>query len=274
VTAYHYYVPRPPLSAFVEVLWSCEGDTPTQTTERRLPDGSMEVVITLCDDLIRIYDRRRPDRVYKYHGGVISGAQAEFTLIDTTVHAGAVGVHFKPGGAAPFLPAPAGALHDAVIPLDVLWGAAATDLREQMLEAKTVENKFHILEQFLLARLAPTPAAYPAVAFALAAFHDVSRRAPIAAVVEQIGLSQTRFIQVFRDTVGLTPKQFCRIQRFQQVLRLLDSGGPVRWVDLALACGYCDQAHFIHEFRAFTGLTPSAYLIVRGPQRNHIALPR
>src|SRR3984893_9100332 len=86
----------------------------------------------------------------------------------------------------------------------------------------------------------------------------------IAAVADRIGLSARRFIDVFRKEVGLTPKLFCRVRRFQKVLRLVQRGRPVAWADVALDCGYYDQAHFIHDFRAFSGLTPTAYLQVWG----------
>ena len=72
--------------------------------------------------------------------------------------------------------------------------------------------------------------------------------------------------------MGLTPKLFCRVHRFQRVLATIERDGDIDWPDVALACGYYDQAHFIHDFRAFSGINPTAYVRVRGPQRNHIPL--
>jgi AraC-like DNA-binding protein len=271
---HHHALPRPPLSAFVEIFWLYEADTPSPPTkERRLPDGSMELVINLRDDLIRAYDRYHHDQCYSYHGGIISGAHSQFALIDTTNQASMVGIHFKPGGASPFLPLPAAELHNQILSLDMLWGIETLDLREQLLTAQTPAQRFHILEQFLLSRLAPSHATHPAISFALKEFLHPSHSPTIAAVTEQIGISQTRFIQLFRETVGLTPKQFCRIFRFQQMLRALESSTPIKWTDLALSCGYFDQAHFIHDFQAFSGMTPGTYLSLRGEHRNHIALP-
>ena len=91
-------------------------------------------------------------------------------------------------------------------------------------------------------------------------------------MTERIGLSPRRFIQVFREEVGLTPKLFCRIRRFQEVLGLIGRGQHVEWAEVALACGYFDQAHFIHDFRAFSGLNPKAYLAHRGEHLNHVPL--
>jgi AraC-like DNA-binding protein len=85
--------------------------------------------------------------------------------------------------------------------------------------------------------------------------------------------AEPHFGQLFRDEVGLTPKLFCRIQRLRQVLYLLVGKEHVDWMDVALTCGYFDQAHFIHDFRTFAGCTPTAYLEQRGFHPCHVVLP-
>ncbi len=215
----HRVVPHAPLSAFVALLWSYEGDTPSQAKERRLPDGAMGLVINLRDDLTRVYDRRQPDQFQSYRGSVISGAHSVFTILDSTGPAHMLGVEFKPGGALPFLGLPSAELHNQVISLETIWGASAQRLRDDLLAAATPARRFALLEEALLARLRPERVAHPAVGYALAALQSAPQQPSMAAVTERIGLSQTRFIQVFREAVGLTPKQYCRVRRFQHVLR-------------------------------------------------------
>jgi AraC-like DNA-binding protein len=153
----------------------------------------------------------------------------------------------------------------------ILCGARSEfALREQLQTIDTPGGRFQILEQFLLARLARSRTIHPVVTFALKAFEDGPSPPTISSVTGQIGLSQTRFIQLFREAVGLTPKQFCRILRFQHVLCSVEKSTPHTWTDLALTCGYYDQAHFIHDFQAFSGLTPGAYLAQRSHHRNHV----
>ena len=212
-----------------------------------------------------------PDASQGLNGPVIAGAHSEPFLIDTVDQAALLGVHFKPGGAFPFLGLPAGELHNTHVSLETLWKRKAVELRDRLLEAKTDQARFRVLEQFLTARIVRSPARHPAVAFALREFKAVPHARAIAAVADHAGLSHRQFIEVFRDKVGLTPKQFCRIQRFQKALR--DIGrGHTRWLDVALACGYYDQAHFIHEFQFFSGLSPTAYLCQKGEHLNHIPL--
>jgi AraC-like DNA-binding protein len=71
----------------------------------------------------------------------------------------------------------------------------------------------------------------------------------------------------------MTPKLFCRVQRFRDLVVRIQHEKAVDWVDLALSFGYTDQSHFIHEFREFSGLRPSDYLSLRTDQAGHVRIP-
>jgi len=200
------------------------------------------------------------------------GAHSEFFVIDTAQQHSVAGVHFKPGGAFPFLDPPASELHNTLVSLEDLWGRLARHLRERLLEAPTPQARFRILEQTLLARAAERLQRHPAVAFALHEFHGLPHTRTIADVTGQIGLSAKRFIDLFSGEVGLTPKLFCRVRRFQRVLRRIGAGRPVEWAAVAADCGYFDQSHFIHDFRAFSGINPSTYIAQRTEHLNHVPL--
>jgi transcriptional regulator GlxA family with amidase domain len=185
-------------------------------------------------------------------------------------------VVFRPGGSFPFLGLPAGELQDTNASLSELWGRqAASDLREHLLAARSPEAKFKILESTFLKRInAPLEPTHPAVSFAVDNFRRRPTR-PISSVTDQIGLSDRRFIQLFSQQVGLTPKLFCRVQRFQQVLRNITraaANSGIDWPQIALTCGYFDQAHFIHDFRAFSGINPTTYVANKTQFQNHVAL--
>lgn len=269
---YRTYIPRPPLSDFVKLFWFYEGYDPPHEMERILPTGTTELIINLRDDTLKVYDPCDTERFRSFGRSVICGAHSDFFVIDTACQAATMGVHFGPGGAFPFLTLPAGELRDTHVSLETLWGAAATDLRDLLLEAETLEKRFDILEQTLLDQATRPLTLHPAVVFALKEFQRIPHTRAISEVTDQIGLSQRRFIQAFRDEVGLTPKLFCRIRRFQEVLRRIEVGDQVEWANVAHSCGYFDQAHFIHDFRAFSGLNPTAYNARRGEHLNHVPL--
>lgn len=269
---YRTYIPRPPLNQFVHLLWLYEGYTQTHAKERVLPTGEMQMVIGLCSPESRIYDREDCSRYETYAGPLLSGAHSQYQVIGTAAQAFVIGVHFRPGGAFPFLRRPAGELRDRTVALEDLWGRAALDLRDRLLEAADHAARFEILERALLDELAGGFDRHGAVGFGLRRFMARPHLTTIAAVSEQIGLSPKRFIQVFRDETGFTPKLFCRIRRFQQALAHMEGRGRVEWARVALEAGYFDQAHFIHDFRAFSGINPSTYLVQQTPHRNHVPL--
>jgi len=267
--AFRAYTPPAPLSDFVEKFWLCEGDAPPHAAERRLPTGTAQLVISLGEEPLRV---SRTSRYESYRGAAISGPHSVPFLIHTASQASLLGVAFRPGGVFPFFGLPAGEIQDAHVSLDALWGGAAEHLRERLLAAATPEARFLILEHALLARLVPVAQRHPAVAFALREFRAAPHTRPVAHMAEHVGLSQRRFIQVFREEVGLTPKLFCRVRRFQRALRRIGPRQSIAWARLASDCGYFDQSHLIRDFRAFSGLTPTAYLARRSEHQNHVPL--
>ena len=269
---FHHWVPGPPLSEFVELLWLYEGYTQPHEKERLLPDGTMELVINLHEDRARIYDPRDSSQFRTLRGSLLAGPHSQFFVIDTAGQYSVIGAHFRPGGGFPFFDLPAGELHNTLVSLEDLWGGRAGELRERLLAAPIPAVKFHVLEQALLARAAHRLERHRAVSFALGEFRQRPNARAIADVTDQIGLSAKRFIQVFNDQVGLTPKLFCRVRRFQRAIHSLRRGQPVAWAAVAADCGYFDQAHFIHDFRAFSGINPTAYLTHCTEHLNHVPM--
>ncbi|HEV1996462.1 MAG TPA: helix-turn-helix domain-containing protein, partial [Candidatus Acidoferrum sp.] len=113
---------------------------------------------------------------------------------------------------------------------------------------------------------------HPAVAFALGEFQAAPQGQKIVEVTGRTGFSARRFIDLFEKEVGLTPKLFCRVQRFQRVLHMIQTCCSIDWAEIALSCGYYDQAHFIHDFRTFSGINPSTYVAARTPHLNHVPI--
>jgi AraC-like DNA-binding protein len=265
------YRPLPPLADFVDQLWLSQGTAPAHQMERLLPDSTVELVINLHQDRIHLYDRDDYRHCGTAPGCIVSGPRTQYFVIDTQDQMATMGVHFRPGGAFPFFRAPAIELADQSVALDALWGRAAAEMRERLLAAPTQEGKFRVLEACLLEQLAKPLARHPAVAFGIQQLRGYGPRS-VAEVVDKTGFSQRRFIQLFGEQVGLTPKVFGRVSRFQRVIQIARGAGEVNWTALALDCGYYDQAHFIHDFQSFAGITPSVYLESRTEHLNHVPM--
>ncbi|MGH9882743.1 MAG: DUF6597 domain-containing transcriptional factor, partial [Pyrinomonadaceae bacterium] len=106
---YLTYIPGPPLNEFVDYFWLFDGGH-TPRKERIVPSGTIELVINLRDDEIRIHDREQSDQLKRFSGAVLSGTYSSVFVIDAMQHESMLGLHFKPGGSFPFLGAQASEL--------------------------------------------------------------------------------------------------------------------------------------------------------------------
>jgi AraC-like DNA-binding protein len=268
---YLRHTPGPPLAHMVDYLWSLR-DVPAHTMERIVPSGTLELVVNLHDDELRVYsDDGMACR--RFAGAVVSGAYRKCFTIDTREHASIVGVHFKPGGAFPVLGVPPGILADHHVELDALWPRFAGELREQLCAAATPAARFAVLERALLGRLAHRRTGHATVAFALDQLGrpDVT----VGEVAARLQLSRRRLIEVFTAEIGMTPKRMSRVLRFQRVLARARHDGRADWARLAIACGYFDQSHLVNEVRELTGMSPVQLLGASAHVKdNHVAVPR
>lgn len=251
--------PRAPLCDFVENLWVYNGFESPRLKERIFPTGTFELVFNLRDDELRIYRGAQSAKRERFSGALISGPYAGFFMTDTAEEASVMGVRFKPGGIFPFLGYPADEMAGRHIDLDAIWGRAAARIRERLCETASPVRRLRILERWLLSRLFNPPEHHGAVSLALATTSP-PRAQMTRELAREAGLSEKRFIDVFRLEVGLNPKVFNRIQRFQRVLVQVHRTLAPDWAQLALTCGYFDQSHLIRDFLSFSGFSPTDYV--------------
>lgn len=260
--------PAPPLDAAVSAVWYFRSAPRPFGFERVLPKGRAQLVVNLREDRTRTYDER--GGCIEAPGAVVSGLGPRFEIIDTDEQEHVVGAVFRPGGTTGFFRDSAYAMRGRDVPLEALWGVAGTALlREALLEAATPQAALDVMEH-ALRQARHGRGTHPAVAFALARFGRQPEVARVGAVTSAIGMSAKRFTERFKAEVGLTPKQYCRLLRFQRAVSAAHADAAPDWRDVALACGYFDQAHFIHDFRAFSGLTPGGYRSGRTAFPNHV----
>jgi AraC-like DNA-binding protein len=261
------YIPQTPLSMFVEYFWYVQGYNPTHSRELTFPDGSVEVVIDLGDDTIRLFNREGSELIFG--SSIVCGPHSEYFVIDTANESRVIGIHFKPGGIHPFLKDSLDKILNTHLSLDILWGSRAGEIRDELLASSLPEVMFRVLERRLLSLAFRPLEQHPAVEYAL----NELRRSQVAKIIEHIGMSHRRFNQMFKEEVGMAPKQLSRIYRFQEAMRLIGNGGNIAWADIAMACGYYDQAHFIKDFQSFSGINPSNYHSISGRHHNHATFP-
>jgi AraC-like DNA-binding protein len=240
-----------------------------------MPTGLMHLVFRLDGPAVRIFKDAADTTGAQLGHALAGGARAGFYAKDVAGTGPAVGMQLLPGAAQALLGLPADELAGRHVRLDDIWGSSAALMREQLLAAPTPEGKLRTFEALLLRRLAGASAhaMNPAIRRALGQL-DAGMR--VEEAVARSGYSHRQFIRLFSQAVGLPPKLYGRVQRFQKALRLMQavqSGTLPSLALVALEAGYSDQPHFNREFREFSGVTPEQYRLARPVAANHVAVP-
>lgn len=262
-------VPRGELARHVDHLWASRREALPHRLEWLLPSGCADLVIPLHDDALL----RAPDGiVQRLRGGVFQGASDAPLLRGTGGAADVVGLHFRPGGAAALLGGAAIEAGGASIALADFPGDW-TGLRERLLAEPSPPRRLRLLERYLEpAAAAAAQRDDPLLDAVLRTLHADPARARIEALRALTGLGPTRFIERFHARVGMTPKRYARVLRFNRALVLLAGAPAPALAEIALATGHADQAHFANEFRRFAGLPPSRYAASAPAWPRHLPL--
>ena len=264
---------NPALRPFVQSLWTAGPNRSSGadgiTRERVLPTGEMHLVFRLTDHPVRLFETTDDLTGHAIGHAIVAGVRTAFYMRDATEPVHSVGAQLHPSASALLFGVPAEELAGRHTPLDDLWGAAAAEARER-LQVKSPERQLEIFESMLATRLSQMRPLHPAVRHALGRF---AANASVHEVVREVGWSHRRFIELFRGAMGLTPKLYTRLLRFQRTIRRMTTDPESSWVDVALESGYSDQPHFNREFREFAGITPGEYRALTPPHTHHVPVP-
>ena len=253
-------VPRPPLDGLIDDLYYLEGASPY--TRLTLPPMPGALLIVNLGAPFRIRGGTDIETAEYADGCVISMPTRAFEF-GYPLQTRSVGVHVKAWGLAPFLGMPAAELCDRPVTIEQLWGRPATaELRDRLATADGPHEMLTLLEEELMRRLCD-PAGLGLVRHTSRVIAATSGAVAIDDLRVSAGVSSTHLTQRFKELIGVTPKRLARTYRFATTVLSINPAGPIDWADLASRAGYFDQAHFGHEFREFTGLTPTRYLEVR-----------
>jgi AraC-like DNA-binding protein len=240
--------PHPALTAHVRNLagWYERADGPVRRSE--LP-GARIVLVVSFGPAMDINGRR-----YTSFTGGLHHTPA-LTEHDGLGHG--IQAYLSPLGACRLLGMPMGELAGEVVELEDLIGAEAAELAEQLAETPDWPRRFDIFERAIAARVLAAPPVSTELDWAWHQLLRTGGAAPIGELASELGWSRRRLATTFREQIGMTPKTLGRILRFERAVERLRAGADL--ADLALDCGYYDQAHFNRDFREFAGATPTAF---------------
>ncbi|MFL6142898.1 MAG: helix-turn-helix domain-containing protein [Labedaea sp.] len=192
-------------------------------------------------------------------GSFVAGLTDTHGVVDQSGPIECFDLKLTPLGAYTLLGVPMGELANQVVDLrDLLPGVGA--LTERLANTPGWADRVRLLDAYLTDRAERGPRPAPELTFALRRLTETHGRCGVGALAGAVGWSRRHLVSRFRQQVGLAPKTLARVLRFEQLLRRLPAGGAGRFTELALACGYYDQAHMNRDFREFAGTTPTGYL--------------
>ena len=243
---------------------------------RGLPSPFLTLIVTLDEPLVMLAhpDPRQPPGDF---GALLGGLHSAPALIAHDGAQSGIQVALRPLGAWALLGLPAGELAETDVPADAVLGVACTELRARAVAAAGWPERFAILDEILLrlmTHVRPGPGVAPEVGWAWRELLASGGTLRITDLAAGTGWSGRHLTSRFRTEIGLTPKAAARVIRFDRARHLLTrqaataaADGGYRLADLAVACGYFDQAHLAREFRSLAGCPPSQWLTEEVSQR-------
>ncbi len=236
--AYAEFAPPAALRPYVSCVWHLHTGE-TAADKRILPDG--------CVDLLFVRSGNAPGRL------LWVGAMRRAEVVRLDPFALHVGVRFRPGAATAFLGRPASELTDQNLDPSEIWHHTSA-LEDRFALLTSCASVQQALVQTLLERLPQAPALDASIVRWAGRMLDTP---PDVSVTKPALIGDRQQRRRFTAAVGIAPKHFARVARMQWLLRMATPHAP--WSELALAAGYYDQAHLIHDFASLTGTSPGAY---------------
>ena len=276
-----FHQPGVPLSDFVESITCFSDYAPRHTRERLIPDGAATLIVDLGETPKRLFRGDHAPEHVAFRRAWISGMQLKPIVIEAAPFSALLVIRFQPGGAYPFLGHDLSALTNDVLAFDTVVGAAAESLRDRVLEPASGAAKVAAAEIWLRERLAGAMI-HPAIAHIARRLQQPGAR--IGDLVEETGFTSRHILALFRRWIGVTPKQYARVARFQYLLQALAHNAPVDnnlegqplrrpdWAAVAADLCFSDQSHLSHEFAAFAGMTPGDYVAAYRGLANYLPI--
>jgi AraC-like DNA-binding protein len=249
--------PHALLHGIVRSIWQGEGRV-SYARDRILPGGQSYLLVNLGPPQYLVAAGQNERRI-PFDDAWFCGISDR--PIDTAAPHGSVvaGVELTTTGAAALWPWRQAEHANLIGPLENLLGAGAAQLRERLLYTASAAARLQLLEDWLLARCVTGRRIHPLVHWATQRLAESAGGIRTAALARDAGCSRKHLVELFSREVGLPPKTLARVHRFRKALLVSRSSPSPAWSEIAVACGYYDQAHLTHDFQQFAGMPPAAF---------------
>lgn len=269
----------PRLRPYVHGYFATSSSLVRPARERHLPAAEVPMVLNFCASHTRmdVWSDSGPQRL---DHAWVTGLQTHHHLSEAIGERSFMVVRFTPLGAHLFFQLSMDSLTDRAIPLDQVDSRIASLVSDHVMVARGWAERFDAMERLIGSRLA-RHAVPPHIERAWNGLVTTWGQTPVGLLAADARCSHRHLIRQFRTCIGLPPKKVAMLLRFNRSIDAVIQNGPANsprkpyldgsappgadtlgahWAHIAAECGYFDQSHFIHEFRAFAGATPSEFL--------------
>lgn len=254
---YKTYAPNTDLSAFVKCYWTLEAPKEIKPEKQRIvPDGCMEMIFHYGD----LFKQYFEDGKYISQPKSFVFGQITYPLdIESTGEIGIFAIRFHPEGFAPFATIPIYDMENRAVPLQELFGKEGLLLEKEVLNALTNEDRVKIIESFLLNKLIVPESIDRVTKSSVEIIMRLNGQLSVDELAEDLNINRRQLERKFSSVIGLSPKQLSKIIRLQATLKMLENNQFTSLTSVAYEGNYYDQAHFINDFKEFTGVSPKKF---------------
>ena len=242
------YHPCVNLQSYISCYWTMISEVKLDKPilHRVIPDGCIDIIINLSENS------------YAKTSSIV-GTMTKPIFAELKNCVNFIAVRFKPGGYLHFFNIPAHELTDKIVPFEMLSTKNSYSLIERVVLEKHIGRKLELFQNYLENLLIINDKNDSTIKHALYNILEKKGNISISELSKNVNISQRQLCRKFENWIGINPKCFCRIIRFQTIIHLLKNS-KFDLLSTALDGGYYDQSHFIHEFSSLYGLTPSEFL--------------
>jgi AraC-like DNA-binding protein len=254
----HFATPSNVLAPYIKRYWAIENvlDKDEICVQRIIPTGLAELLL---------YFTPRPKVLtankYLSDNVALHGHQNDFFDMELKGDLSVFSIVFQPQGMMQFFKFPLHEICNQNVPLKHIIGQAGRDLEEKMSEAPTFHQRVSIVETHLLTLLKTNFADFEfrRINHIVELIKKTCGNININQLASEACLCRKQFERIFAEHIGISPKQYLKIIRFQFALFQKQKNVNMNMLDLSYECGYYDQSHFINDFKSLSGFTPKQY---------------
>ena len=251
---YQKHIPKFPLDNYIDSIIFIEGNN----KGTGLPKTAMSLVFNL-EDSFKLYTDKQFTKYIDYKKHWIAGLQTKPTNVESYGLSKMLVVQFKTLGAFIFLNDPLHYYTNDYIPLDNIFGKEVDETWEQLHEAKSLNDKFLIIENYLYRKLLTNKQPNKKIISTIEILLDNKMNLPISEICRQLNISRKHLNNLSKEYAGVSPKTLSSLNRLQNTLKTISSSSSKKLTNVAYQSKYFDQAHFINDFKKFTDLKPTEY---------------